>query len=360
MSIPESDVVPDHMQAVVLRAPGEWSMETIETPTPDAVENVLCRVRGAAICGTDPKIMEGKYEEWPPAYPFVPGHEWCGEVVAVHESVRRFDPGDRIFGETHSGCGFCPLCRRGRYNLCENYGDFSSGHRQIGHTMDGAFAEYVTVPADSIYPLDDAISFSEGALLDTNAIALQCSTRGNIGAGDTVAVVGSGMIGVLLVQQANAMGASEVIVTGNPAKNEMAAAHGADHTISYHDDVVDEVLARTDGVGADVVLEAVGIGETVRQSVDMVRKGGVVSLDGVPTDALNEVPVADIVKREIDVRGNRAHANLAEASANLVETGQVDLDPLITHEFALSEFGAAYETATDPAIDSIRVVMTAE
>ena len=358
MALSEERSIPAEMNAVVLRAPGDWGVETIDTPEPDAVENVLCRVRGVAICGTDPKIMEGKYDEWPPSYPFVPGHEWCGEVVAVDESVRRFEPGDRVFGETHSGCGYCPMCRRGRYNLCENYGDFATGHRQIGHTMDGAFAEYVTVPADSIYPLDGSISYQEGALLDTNAIALQCSTRGNITAGDTVAVVGSGMIGVLLVQQAVAMGASEVIVTGNPVKNEMAAAHGADHTVSYEEDVVEAVLDLTDGRGADVVLEAVGVGETVRQAIDMVRKGGTVSVDGVPTEALNEVPVADVVKREIDVRGNRAHANLAEASERLVRTGQVDVTPLITHEFDLAEFDDAYATATDPEIDSIRVVMT--
>lgn len=359
MAIGEERAVPQSMEAVVLRAPGDWSMETVDTPEVDPVENVLCRVRSVAICGTDPKIMEGKYDEWPPSYPFIPGHEWAAEVVEVHDTVDRFEPGDRVFGETHSGCGFCQLCRRGRYNLCLNYGDFSTGHRQIGHTMDGAFAEYVSVPANSLYHLDEDIPWREAALLDVNAIALQCTVRGNIEPGDTVAVVGTGLIGLIMVQQARAIGAGTIVGIGNPTKNEMAEALGADHTISYSDDdVVEQVMVLTDGVGADVTLEAVGIGKTVRQAVEMTRKGGVASIDGVPTEALNEIPVAELVKQEIDLRGARAHANKAEASAELVRTGMVDLGPLITHEFDLREFDEAYATATDPAVASIRVVMT--
>lgn len=361
MASGQQRTVPETMQAVVLRGPGDWSLETVETPELDAVENVLCAVRSVAICGTDPKIMEGKYDEWPPEYPFIPGHEWAAEVVAVHDSVDRFEPGDRVFGETHAGCGHCEMCRRGRYNLCLNYGDFSTGHRQIGHTMDGAFAEYVTVPANSLYHLAEEVPWREAALLDTNAIALQCSARGNIDAGDDVAVVGTGMIGLCLVQHADAMGAGTVVAVGNPEKNLLAAELGADHTISYReDDVAEQVLDLTDGAGVDVTLEAVGVGETVRQSVEMTKKGGIVSVDGVPTEALNEVPLAQIVKEELDVRGARAHANKAEASAELVRTGKVDLDPLITHEFDLEEFDAAYEAATSAEEDAIRVVMTNE
>lgn len=358
MSSRSQRTIPAEMEAVVLTAPGEWGMETIETPAVDAVENVLCRVRAVAICGTDPKLMNGKYDEWPPSYPFIPGHEWAAEVVDVHESVNRFEPGDRVFGETPSGCGFCRMCREGRYNLCDNYGDFDSGHRQIGHTMDGAFAEYVTVPADMIHHLDESIPWEEAALLDTNAIALQCSDRGEIAAGDTVAVVGTGTIGLCLVQHAVAMGASDVIAVGNPSKNEIAAEVGATHTISYRDDdVVERVRDLTGGHGVDVALEAVGVGETVRQAVEMTRKGGRISVDGVPTDAVNEVQVSQIALEELEFVGNRAHANKSQASERLVRSGQVDLRPLITHEFDLREFDAAYDATTDPDENAIRVVM---
>ena len=350
--------IPEDMEAVVLHAPGEWAVEKTETPEVDEVENVLLRMRAVAICGTDPKLMNGKYDEWPPSYPFIPGHEYAGEVVAVHDSVNRFEPGDRVFGETPSGCGYCRMCREGRYNLCDNYGDFDSGHRQIGHTMDGAYAEYVTVPEDMLHHLDDSIPWGEAALLDTNAIALQCSHRGEIDAGDTVAVIGTGTIGLCLVQHAVSMGASDVIAIGNPSKNEMAAELGATDTISYHDDdVVEQVRELTGGHGVDVTLEAVGIAKTVRQAVEMTRKGGRISVDGVPTEALNEIPVAQIALEEKEFVGNRAHANKSEPSERLVRSGQVDLTPLITHEFDLEEFDAAYDARTDPDENALRVVL---
>jgi len=358
MAAQGQQAVPDRMQAVELRAPGEWSVESVETPQVDAVENVLMKVRAVAICGTDPKLMNGKYPEWPPSFPFIPGHEYAGEVVAVHDSVHRFEPGDRVFGETPSGCGYCRMCREGRYNLCYNYGDFESGHRQIGHTMDGAFAEYVTVPADMIHHLHESISFAEGAILDTNAIALQCSERADIVAGDDVAVIGTGTIGLCMLQHADAMGADTVIAIGNPNKNEIAADLGATHTIDYHDDdVVEQVRELTGGHGADVTLEGVGIGQTVRQAVSMTRKGGNVSVDGVPTDELNEVQVKDIVLRELKFIGNRAQANRSRASEKLVRSGKVDLTPLITHEFDLEDFEDAYAATTDPDENAIRVVL---
>ena len=338
--------IPEEMDAVVLHEPGSWSLERVETPGLTDVEDVVCRVRAAAICGSDPKMMTGKLD-WPPRFPFVPGHEWAGEVVAVGPDVRRLEPGDRVFSETHSGCGFCRMCRGGRYQLCEHFGDLEVGHRQIGHTLEGAFAEYVAVPADLLHPLDDGIGFPVGALLDTNAIALNCSRRGSIAPGDTVAVIGTGIIGLCCVQHARAMGASEVIATGNPVNNELAADLGADHTFDYRGDgVTERVVELTDGRGVDVALEAVGVEASVRQAIEVTRKGGTVSLDGMPAVADLTLPVRTVVKNELDVRGCRAHANLADASADLVRTGQVDLERLVSREFPLADFETAYATFT--------------
>ena len=358
MAVEATDAIPETMEAVVLHGPDDWSMETVETPAVDEVENVLCRVKAASICGTDPKIFAGYVDGWPPGYPFIPGHEWCGEVVAVHDSVAQFEPGDRVFSETHSGCGYCRMCRAGRYNLCLNYGDFSTGHRQIGHTMDGAFARYVTVPADSLYHFDESISWPEGALLDTNAIALQCSVRGNIDPGDSVAVMGTGTIGLLMLQHAEAMGASQIIGIGSPTRNDLALSLGADHVVSYKDDdVVDQVLELTDGVGVDVTLEAAGSEQGFQQCVDITRKGGTVSLDGIPNENLAAIPMADIVTREIDFRGARAHANKAEASAEMVRNGQTDVEVLITHEFDFEDFDEAYRTSKERIDGAIKVVL---
>lgn len=358
MAAEPAEALPDSMDAIVLTGPNDWAMETISSPEPDPVENVVCKVHTASICGTDPKIFGGHVDGWPPEYPFIPGHEWAGEVVAVHENVNRFEPGDRVFSETHSGCGHCEMCRRGRYNLCDNYGDFETGHRQIGHTMDGAFAEYVSVPADSLYHFSEDLSWQEGSLLDVNAIALQCSVRGNIQPGDDVAVIGTGTVGLLCLQHAAAMGAGRVIGIGSPTRNELALELGADEVISYKDDdVVDQVLDLTDGIGVDVTLEAAGNETTFQQSVAITRKGGVVSLDGIPKDDLQAIPVGEIVKQEIDFRGARAHANKAEPSARMVENGQTDVQSLITHEFDFEDFEAAFETFTERKGGAIKVVL---
>ncbi|MFC7232309.1 zinc-binding dehydrogenase [Saliphagus sp. GCM10025308] len=358
MAVEVEDAVPDSMKAIVLHGPGDWSMETISSPELDDVENVICKVNAASICGTDPKIFGGHAEGWPPEFPFIPGHEWSGEIVEVHENVSRFEPGDKVFGETHSGCGFCEMCRRGRYNLCDNYGDFDTGHRQIGHTMDGAFAEYVSVPADSLYRFDESLSWQEAALLDVNAIALQCSVRGNIDPGDDVAVIGTGTVGLLCLQHAVAMGAGQVIAIGSPARNPLAEDLGADHTISYRDDdVVEQVRDLTGGTGVDVTLEAAGSEASFQQSVEITRKGGTVSLDGIPKDDYQAVQVGDIVKQEIDFRGARAHANKAEASARLVENGQTDVESLITHEFDFEDFEDAFKTFTERKDGAIKVAL---
>ena len=349
------ETIPDTMQALVLHDVGAWSVETVETPGLDEVENVIVKVRAAAICGSDPKMMNGKLD-WPPEYPFVPGHEYAGEVVAVGDDVERFEPGDRVFGETHSGCGFCRLCRRGQYQLCENFGDNSTGHRQIGHTMNGAFAEYASVPADLLYHLDESIAFAQGALIDTNAIALNCSERGEIGAGDTVAVLGTGIIGLCCIQHAKVMGASRIIATGNPVNNELAAELGADYTIPYDEDVVGRIEEITGGEWTDVTLEAVGVERTMRQAVGITRYGGTVSVDGMPAESEHSIPTREIVKKQLDFRGCRAHSNLAEPSARLVKTRQVELDSLVAGEYPLTEFEEAYETFTETD-GTIRVVL---
>lgn len=359
MSSTSTEAVPEAMTAVVLQGPGEWALQTIETPELDEVENVICRVRGAAICGSDPKMMTGVLD-WPTHYPFVPGHEWAGEVVAVGDGVDRVRPGDRVFGETHSGCGFCRPCRRGRYQLCENFGDDETGHRQIGHTLDGAFAEYVAVPEDLLHPLDDGISWAEAALLDVSAIALHCTIRGGITPGNRVAVVGTGIIGLCMVQQARAMGASQVIATGNPTNNELAADLGADATVSYADDVVGRVDDLTGGQGVDVALEAVGVEEAVRQAVQMTRKGGTVSVDGMPATPEFTVPMRTVVKNELDFRGCRAHAGRAKDAARLVTGGQVDLAPLVSRTYALKDFERAYREFTAGEDRIVRAVLTTD
>src|SRR5437899_10512682 len=147
------------MEALVLTAPHEFEIRDLPRPSPRDNE-VLCRVRAIAICGTDAEIIEGTFKgRWPKAYPFIPGHEWAGEVIEAGELARAlgFLPGARVAGTSHSGCGYCRMCRPGRYNLCLNYGRADLGHRQYGHYTQGAYAEDVTHTVRSVFKIPAAM-----------------------------------------------------------------------------------------------------------------------------------------------------------------------------------------------------------
>src|SRR5213593_292691 len=160
------------MRALVLTAPHEFAVREVPCPRP-ASNEVLCRVRAIAICGTDAEIIEGTFKgRWPKAYPFIPGHEWAGEVIEAGELARAlgFLPGTRVAGTSHSGCGYCRMCRTGRYNLCLNYGREELGHRQYGHYTQGAYAEYVIQTIKSVFPIPAGMAFDVAALCDTASI----------------------------------------------------------------------------------------------------------------------------------------------------------------------------------------------
>ena len=180
------------MRALVLTSPGAFEVREVPVPKPGPHE-VLCRIRGVAICGSDPEIIRGGLAgTWPPSYPFIPGHEWSGEVVEAGDGVLGFKPGDRVAGEAHKGCGYCRNCLQGRYNLCENYGRPETGHRHYGFVSQGAYAQYNVYSIRSINHLPQAVSFREGALVDTAGVTLHGMELTGITPGGTVAVIGPG------------------------------------------------------------------------------------------------------------------------------------------------------------------------
>jgi len=185
--------LPTTMQALVVRAPSVLEMNEVPVPAP-GLNQVLARVRAVSICGTDAHLIHGDYPGfWPPAFPFIPGHEWAGEIVALGPGAdgHGWKVGDRVAGTSHDACGVCQKCVEGRYNLCENYGR-PGLHRQYGHNTQGADATYVVQGVKTIFRLPDGLSFDEGALVDPASIALHVAVRGGVRPGDTVAITGAG------------------------------------------------------------------------------------------------------------------------------------------------------------------------
>jgi len=352
-------MMPKTMRALVLPGPGKFEVQDVPVPAPGPGE-VLCQIRAVAICGSDPEILRGDLAgAWPPAYPFIPGHEWSGEVVAVGEDVLDFRPGDRVAGEAHKGCGHCDNCLKGRYTLCLNYGRPEQGHRHYGFITNGAYAQYNVYSIKSIHKMPKNVSFREGALVDTAGVALHGMELTGITPGGTVAVIGPGPIGLITMRMARALGAARVIMVGRRSRLQAAAALGADVLVDFEQtDPVEAVRAATGGLGVDEAFECSGAKGTFDQAVRMVRKGGSVGLVGVPPDHVIEaLPFKYIVHNEILITGSRANPNVAGKILNLVATGQLNLKDLISHVYPLEQFKEALETFVTRRDGAIKIVI---
>ena len=345
------------MQALVVLEPERFEITDVPVPEPGPDE-VLARVRAVSICGTDSHLIAGHYPGfWPPAFPFIPGHEWAGEIVTLGPGAERYGwrVGDRVAGTSHDACGVCQLCVEGRYNLCENYG-VAGLHRQYGHNHQGADATYVVHGVKCIFPLPDAISFEVGAVIDPASIALHCARRGGITPGDTVAIVGAGPVGLLGGDAALIMGAGRVLVVGRGLRLRKAAEMGFETVDTNTGDPVAMVRDLTAGRGVDVVLEAAGTPETIRWAMAMLRRGGRCAAVGIPT--LNvDLDVKALVLDELELVGSRASAGEMRRVMPHVADGRMRLREIMTHEFPLAGFGDALATFRDRSTGALKITL---
>lgn len=351
--------IPNTMQALVLPGPGKFEISEVPVPKPGPYE-VLCRVGAVAICGSDPEILRGDLAGiWPPSYPFIPGHEWSGEVVAVGEGVSNFKPGDRVAGEPHKGCGYCRNCLEGRYNLCDNYGCPETGHRHYGFVSPGAYAQYNVHSIKSITKMPKEISFREGSMVDTAGVSLHGLELTGVTPGGTVAIIGPGPIGLIAMRLARALGAARIIMVGRRSRLAAAGNLGADVLVDFEkEDPVEAVKEITNGYGVDEAVECSGAKGTFNQAVRMVKKGGRVSLLGVPPGSVvEELPFKHIVHNEIAIFGSRADPNATWKVVQLISSGQLVLDDLVTHAFPLQEFDNALDTFVNRRENAIKVVV---
>jgi L-iditol 2-dehydrogenase len=351
------DYLGSRMRALVVSGPNDFAVSEVERPRPGPFE-VLCRVRATAICGTDPHIIQGHYPGfWPKDWPLVPGHEWCGDVVELGEGAASlgWSVGTRVAGTSHAACGYCRRCIEGRYNICENFG-VDGLHAQYGHNAPGAYADYVVHSVRSVFAVPDALSDEEAAMLDPAAIALHTVVRGGHRPGDTVVVVGPGVMGLLVAECAHALGTGRVVVVGRGRRLAKARELGHDVVDFSAVDPVRAVREATDGFGADVALECSGAPEAVGQCVELVRKGGRVAVIGIPLQDAR-LPMPRTVLDEIDVVGVRATAGEMPRAIQLAATGRIRLEELITHRYELEDFADAYAAFTERRDGALKVIV---
>jgi L-iditol 2-dehydrogenase len=329
-----------------LYAPEDLRIE--DTPAPEArAGEIVIRVRSCSTCGTDAKIFHHGHHHI--SLPRVLGHEVAGEIVEVGTGADGFGVGDRVQVIAAIPCGECFFCRRGQETVCENL-------ESIGYQYDGGFAEFMRVPRkvldrDGLNRVPDHVPFEAASLTEPLACVLNGQEIAQVGTGDVVAVLGAGPIGCLHVRLARARGASSIILADvNERRLELSARAHPDIVIdSAKEDAVDAVRKATDGRGADVVITATGAGAAQEQALEMAAARGRISLfGGLPRD--NSVIRFDsnlVHYRELIVVGAYGSApRHNRAALELISTGAVEVEDLITHRVPLDRVREAIDIVT--------------
>jgi L-iditol 2-dehydrogenase len=320
------------MKALVLEKYNSLTYKDVPDPKCGS-GHVLVAVKACGICGSDVHGMDGSSGRRQP--PVIMGHEAAGLIAEVGAGVDRWKPGQRVTFDSTIYCGECRYCRRGQINLCDN-------RRVLGVSCDeyrqhGAFAEYVAVPVRILYALPEGVSFAQAALVEALSIAVHAVRRTTVDVNDSAVVVGAGNIGLLVLQVLKFVGCSPVIaVDVDPARLERARKLGADLVINSRNAEAGREVRKHVSAGADVAVEAAGIAGSLTDAVSVLRKGGHLTLVGNLSPSV-DFPLQSVVTREIDVNGSCASSGEYPTCLELIGSGAVDVDALISAVAPLAE-----------------------
>jgi L-iditol 2-dehydrogenase len=342
------------MKAMVLSAYGRLELTEMPAPEP-GVGEVLVHVEACGICGSDVHGMDGSTGRRIP--PIVMGHEAAGTIAAVGAGVTAYAVGERVTFDSTIYCSTCEFCQRGEINLCNN-------REIIGVSCDefrrhGAFAEFVALPERVLYRLPADFEFSDAAMLEAVSVGLHGVKVLELAGRETVLVIGAGMIGLLALQAAKALGAGRTICADVDATRlEMAKRMGADEAVCASGDaLVAAVRELTAGRGVDAVIEAVGHAKTILAAIDAVRKGGRISLVGNLAQEL-PLPLQKIVVRQIRLQGSCASSGEYPLAIELIAAGKIQVKPLITAIAPLEEGPAWFERLYNHEPNLMKVILS--
>jgi len=340
------------MKAVVIRTPNRAFFRDEADPKAGDGE-VLVKVAVAGVCMSDVEVMKGTRPQPYVKYPIIPGHEWCGTVEQVGRGVKRVAVGDQVAVEGHNFCRACPWCSRGETNLCASY-------NELGFTLSGGFAEYVAVRADLAHPFAKTLPFEAAAMVEPFACVVHGAQRARIQRGDTVAVVGPGTIGLLAVGWAAMSQPARLVAVGLDRGNEaLARKMGATEYLTVGDDPAAKVREMTEGAGADVVFEAAGSERAVPLALDLARRGGAVILSGIAGASRRMFLEADLFSlKDLHVDGVFAYTTASfEQALRIIESGRLDVRPLVTHTLPLREFEKAFDLLSNRPEPVVKVML---
>lgn len=328
----------------------------VEMPKPQiGAKDVLIQVKACGICGSDVHGMDGSSGRRIP--PVIMGHEASGVIVETGDGVSDWRVGERVTFDSTVYCGECFYCRRGEINLCDN-------RRVLGVSCDeyrqhGAFAEYIAVPQHILYRLPTGMSFEQAAMVEAVSIALHAVGQVPITLNDTAVVVGTGMIGLLVVQALRAAGCGQILAVDlDQDRLDLACKLGADAGLNSQTlDAQGEVRMRTGGRGAEIAMEVVGISPTLNLAIQCLKKGGALGLVGnlAPN---TEFPLQYVVTRELTLYGSCSSRGEYPACLDLIARGTIDVDALISAVAPLSEGASWFDRLYGGERGLMKVILT--
>jgi len=324
------------MRTSYLVKQGELQYTLCNIPNLDA-DQVLVQVAAVGVCGSDIHYYQhGKIGPFEVEQPLILGHELSGTIAAVGSAVDPARIGQRVAVEPQRPCGACKMCDQGRYNLCPQMEFFATP------PIDGAFCEYVAIQSKFAYEIPDSISFNAAALIEPLSVAIWALKRAEIKAGSKVLIAGAGPIGVIVAQTASAIGAGEVIVTDiSPERLAFVAEHGATRVIN----VANETL---DGLVVDIFIDASGSAPAVYSGIKAVGPAGYAILVGMGNDDVT-LPISHIQNNEIWVSGIFRYIDTWPLGIEMLASGKVDLDVLVTSTFGLGQVEEALNAGKLPS-----------
>lgn len=328
------------MESVVIRKPKEIFVMEKEIPEPGPGE-VLIQVMASGICGTDLHIYRGEYLG---DYPVIPGHEFSGVVTATGSQVTRFNFGDRVAVEPNIACENCSHCLNNRQNFCLNW-------QAIGVTLPGGMEQYVTAPEKAVFSIGN-LPYEQAAFMEPLSCVVHGVERAHIDLADKVAILGAGPIGDLILQMACLQGAAHItLLENNPGRAELACQLGADQVVNRMEDLQLNTY--------DVVIDATGVIPVMNRAIDFARHGGTVLLFGVPPSGKNmEFEAFKIFQKGLTLLSSYTSVRNSFQAISLLQTGQVQVEPLISHRLPLKELPRALEMieSHDPAVKKVIIL----
>lgn len=342
------------MRAVKIFGVRDLRVVEMENPPAPGPGEVLVQVKAVGVCASDVHYYnEGRIGDAVVTEPLVIGHEFAGIIADVGPGVTNVEPGDRVAVEPGIHCGTCDMCEEGYFNLCRNI-------RFCGTPPhDGSMRDFMVWPAHLVEKVPDSMTMGEAAMLEPLAVGVYAVEIADDVAGKTVGVLGSGAIGLSILQAAKAAGCAETIVTDPlPFRLGLAKKLGADHTLDASDpDLVAKVKEMTGGRGLDLVFEAAGENDAVRQATEMVRPAGTVVIGGIPSEDSMTITASVVRRKQVRMQMLRRSNNCLKRSIDLVESGKIALTPFITHTFPVEHAEEAFLMARDHKDQSLRVVV---